>query len=132
MIAPRRFWTLLAVVVACTMLALWVWNLLLPASEGISWFTLICVAIFVMINVLAYYAGRHAAWSTSRYRFIHFTMLLMMLKMAVCIVMVVVHMQVNAPESRLFVLPFFTIYLIFTAAELYVLDKIARTKSPRS
>jgi hypothetical protein len=113
-------------VTAFTILSLFAWHTLLPQSAAKSQFTLWCVTAFVIINVLAYYTGRRATNSKSNYRFIQLMMMLILMKMIVCVALVVAYVKISNPESKLFVLPFLTTYLIFTIFEIFVLQKIAR------
>jgi len=126
MITPRKFWLLLLLVIAGTIISLFLWHIFLPATEARSPFTFWCVLVFVLINVLAYYAGRRATNSKSMYRFVHLILILIIFKMLICVVLVVAHLKINHPESKLFVLPFLSTYLIFTLFEIFVLEKLAR------
>ena len=132
MIASPRFWFLLVLIVVGVMFSLFLWDYFLPESSGLSAFTLVCVATFVLINIIAYFAGKRAVLSSSKFRFIQLMMILIMLKMLICVVLVVAHVRINNPSSKLFVLPFLTIYLIFTLFEIYVLEKTARHKPSTS
>ncbi len=132
MIAPRRFWLLLLIVTVVTVLLLALLDKFLPASESLSRFTVWCVLAFICINVVAYYVGRRAVRSKSRFRFIQAMMMLILLKMMICIGLVVLHVEINHPVSKLFVVPFLMIYLIFTLFEIFVLERMARTHTPSS
>jgi hypothetical protein len=127
MIAPRRFWFLLALIIVGTIGILFLCDTLLPESDALSQFTLVCVGTFTLINILAYTAAKRAVRSKSKYRFIQLIMVLILCKMIICIGLVVAHVKINNPDSKLFVLPFLLIYLIFTFFEIYVLEKLART-----
>jgi hypothetical protein len=59
-------------------------------------------------------------------------MILILVKMFVCIGLVVAYVKISSPDSKLFVLPFLTIYLIYTIFEIFVLQKIARYKAEPS
>lgn len=128
MVTPQRFWILLLLTTAITVLSLWLWDNFLPSTEALTRFPFLCVGVFALINVAAFYLGVKSVHSKSKYRFIHLTMFLIMVKMLICFGLVVIYVQVNHPGSKLFVLPFLTSYLIFTCFEIYVLEKIARTK----
>ena len=132
MIAPGRFWILLALIAAGTLVSLVVWNTFLPESSAISQFTFLCISAFILINILAYYSGKRAIHSKSKFRFVQLMMMLILFKMMICVALVAAHMKINHPESKLFVLPFLTIYLIFTLFEIYVLERLARTNTPSS
>jgi hypothetical protein len=123
---------MLLLVTAFTICALFAWHIFLPESAAKSRFTLWCVITFVVINILAYYSGLRAATSKSNYRFIQLMMILILVKMFVCIGLVVAYVKISSPDSKLFVLPFLTIYLIYTIFEIFVLQKIARYKAEPS
>ncbi len=57
-------------------------------------------------------------------------MVLIFIKMLVCFSLVVVYVKIAEPATNHFVLPFFTIYIIFTVFEVAVLDRQARIKPP--
>jgi hypothetical protein len=126
MIAPRKFWWLLFLITVCAVVTLPVWHALIPGTDALSPFTWICIGVFAMINVVAYFLGVRSIRSKSKYRFVHLTMALIVVKMIICIVLVVAHVELNMPGSKLFVLPFLSTYLIFTLFEIFVLEKIAR------
>jgi hypothetical protein len=56
-------------------------------------------------------------------------MMIIIVKMLVCVLIVAVYLKIVAPESKLFVLPFLVIYLIFTIFEVIVLERIARAET---
>ena len=132
MMAPQRFWLLLGILIAGTIGALFIWQHFLPASSALSQFTLWCVITFTLINILAFYAGRRAVRSKSKFRFVQLMMILILFKMMICIALVVAHVKLNHPESKLFVLPFLTIYLIFTLFEIYFLEQLASSNTSPS
>lgn len=129
---PPRFWISLIVLVAGAIVSLLIWNTFLPESSALSQFTFWCIGVFTFINILAYYAGKRAVYSKSKYRFVQLIMILILFKMMICVALVVAHVKINHPDSKLFVLPFLTIYLIFTLFEIYVLEKLARTNTADS
>lgn len=132
MIAPRTFWKYLLLIILVTLGALLLWDVFLPKSEAFSTFTIICMVTFTAINILAYFAAIRAVNSKSKYRFVQLMMMLILFKMMICVGLVVAHVKINQPDTKLFVLPFLTIYLIFTLFEIYVLEKLARTNHPTS
>ncbi len=99
-----------------------------PKLDALSPFTIVSIGVFSAIVGLAYVLGTRIARSASRGRFVQLVMMLVVVKMMICILLVVFHVKLNEPESKLFVLPFLLIYLIFTIFEVYVLEKLARIK----
>lgn len=126
--ATRRFWLLLSGTICVVLGGLWVLDVCIPATQGISPFTLICTAVFTAINVVAYFLGKRAAMSASPFRFVHLMMVLIILKMLICVLLVVLYMRIGQPATKLFVVPFLWIYLVFTIFEIFVLEKLARLK----
>jgi predicted ferric reductase len=126
--ATRRFWLLLSGTICVALGGLWLLDAYLPATQGISPFTLICIGVFIAINVVAFLLGKRAALSSSPFRFVHLIMALIILKMMICILLVVVYMRIGEPVTKLFVVPFLWIYIVFTIFEIIVLEKLARMK----
>ena len=126
--SAQKFWLFLGAVSVMAWCLLVLWDYWLPDSEALSPFSAWCVVVFVCINILAFFAARSAVQSPSKYRFIHLIMGMILLKMLICVGLIVAHVKVNHPESKLFVLPFLTTYLIFTVFEVYMLEKIARSQ----
>lgn len=122
----NTFWKLLGVTVLITMLFLLLLDFLLPETDAISQFTMICMGVFVMINVLAFFLGTGAAKSENKYRFIHLMMILILVKMMICVALVLVYVRIGQPATKLFVIPFLSIYVFFTVFEIYILQKVAR------
>ncbi len=48
--------------------------------------------------------------------------------MFISVAIVVVHVRLEQPENKLFVIPFLAIYLIFTIFEIYILDRVGKAK----
>lgn len=121
-----NFWKLLGgtilIATGCLLLLDWA----LPESDAISQFTMICMGVFVAINVLAFFLGTGAAKSDNKYRFIHLMMILILAKMMICVALVLIYVRMGQPATKLFVIPFLTIYVVFTVFEIYVLQKVAR------
>ena len=101
---------------------------LAPQLQAVSMFTMLCIGVFSAIVGLAYILGARTAQSEARGRFVQLVMFLIVIKMLICVLLVVLHVKLNTPENKLFVIPFLMIYLIFTIFEVYVLERLARLK----
>lgn len=121
-----RFWIYLAAVAVGTVIILALLHWILPASDALSPFTMTTTGVFVAIVGLAYVLGDRAAKSSNRYNFVRLVMMLIFVKMMVCVLLVVIHVKTANPESKLFVVPFLMIYLIFTTFEVITMEKLAR------
>jgi len=122
------FWKGLTAVIALSLATLWVMHALLPDIDAWGAFSLWTIAVFTAIVIGAFYLGQMAVRSESKARFIQLVMMIIFVKMMVCILLVGIYIKIEAPDSRLFVVPFLAIYLIFTIFEVIVLERIARTK----
>jgi hypothetical protein len=89
--------------------------------QFLSWFSLV---IFVGISVAAYIFGLKTANSRNKGDFINLIIILIAAKMLICLFTVWLYQIFVEPESKLFVIPFFIIYLIFTSFEMYILIRL--------
>lgn len=97
-----------------------------PESMAMSGFMILSLVVFTVINIIAYYLGIRAALSSNKSRFIQLIMVLIVVKMFIAVAMVVGYVKMGQPASKLFVLPFLILYVIFTIFEVWILLKIAR------
>lgn len=123
------FWKGLAGIILLTAAVLWGLDLLVPASDALGVLSLISTTIFIAILIGAYYFGQMAIRSASKSRFIQLVMMIIVIKMLVCVLIIAVYVQLVVPDTKLFVIPFLLIYLIFTIFEVIVLERIARTET---
>ena len=84
------------------------------------------IALFVLICIAAFVLGKRAVKSTNKYQFIQVLIMIIMGKMFLSIGVILVYMKLMNPDNKAFVLPFLLIYLIYTAFEVFFLEKIAR------
>lgn len=96
----------------------------LQAYLGFSWWSL---AFFVMVSLITYFVGYRAIHHKSKFAFINASLGLTFFKMLLCVVFVGVYIQINNPPSRLFILPFLGIYVVYTIFETYFMMKIGKT-----
>ena len=83
-----------------------------------------------MIVILAYVLGKWAAMRESKYVFVGMTILFIFVKMFVGVALVIHYVDTEAPDDKLFVIPFLVNYLMFTIFEIYVLDKLGHIRVP--
>jgi hypothetical protein len=80
----------------------------------LAWIALI---FFIFFSLLSFILALNTAKSPKKERFITLIMGLTLLKMFFAFAMVAVYVKARHPDSRLFAIPFFGIYLIFTIFE---------------
>lgn len=123
----KTFWTQLFYSTALAMiLGIGINYFLGDAGE---WGILIAsVCLFVVMSIVVYYAGQAALKSGSPYSFIRLIIVNVFAKIVICFAMVAIYFKVCQPESKLFILPFLTTYLIFMVFETYFLSIQSKTK----
>jgi len=89
--------------------------------QFLSWLSLV---VFVGISVSAYIFGLKAANSRNKSDFINLIIILIAAKMLICLFLVWLYKIFVEPESKLFVIPFFIIYMIFTSFEMKILVRL--------
>jgi biotin transporter BioY len=98
----------------------------IPAIQSHAGFSYMTTGMFVLFCVIAFILSKKAVKSANKYRFIHILLMIIMGKMFLSLVMVLAYVKLFNPTDKLFVIPFFLIYLVFTAFEIYFLEKVAK------
>ena len=120
-----RFLLYLGIVSACTALGLFLLNLL-PGFQVHAAFAWGTFAFFVLFTLLAFWYGNMAARSTNKHQFTNAFMGLTMIKMLFSLMIVVGYFFLAKPADKLFIVPFFGIYLIYTVFETALLMNLGR------
>lgn len=129
MLTHQRFWRYLAGVVVLTSLLV----AGLHATDRLApyWaFSASSILLFTLLGVGAFYAGKYAARSPNKHLFTNLIMGFTLLKMMIGGGLVIGYQMLFRPQDKIFVLPFFLIYLIFTAFEMVVMIQQARQTAP--
>jgi hypothetical protein len=92
----------------------------------------ISILFFVFFSIVTYKLGKQAAESTNKFAFTNLTLVFLFGKLLLSVVIIVVYKELAAPESNLFVLPFFLVYLCYTAFETYFMMRLAKINSNKS
>ncbi|MEL6718170.1 MAG: hypothetical protein AAFP82_05595 [Bacteroidota bacterium] len=92
---------------------------------SISW---ISALVFTFINVSMYFAGYSTAGSRNKGKFISIFMGFTLLKMLLAVCIILLYIQHYNPSTNLFVFPFFLLYLIYTAFEIWFMMKLGKTE----
>jgi hypothetical protein len=126
---PRQFFTQLAAVAALAAAALVALHQA-PAFAGHEWFSWGGWGAFILLVALSFYAGRRSALSANKNDFTNLVIGLSMGKMMAAAMGVILYAKVVQPQSKLFIVPFFIVYAIFTVYETIVLTKLGRITPP--
>ncbi len=92
----------------------------------LSWMTLI---FFIFLSIVIFYLGKNASKSKNQFLFMNIIVMNMFVKMLLSFAIILMYVQLKEPENKLFVVPFFIIYFIFTAFETYFMTKQSKVKS---
>lgn len=83
------------------------------------------MAMFFVLSIALFIFLKFALHSTNKQLFISVTLTNMLVKMIFSIALLVMYKEINQPQDGKFILPFLTIYLIFTIFETWFMVKMA-------
>ena len=95
------------------------------AFSDFSWISL---TFFILLTLAMYGVGYFTAQSTSTTAFTGTILGFTFAKMALSLVVVVAYHKLAQPTSKIFVIPFFIVYLIYTAFETYFMSLLGKQK----
>lgn len=116
--------TLLTLLVALFLLLLYQ----LPALYTYANFSWLSLGFFVLLSIVTYFIGYRAVLQKNKFAFINAALGITFIKMLLCVVIVGTYIKIVNPPSRLFILPFLGIYVIYTIFETYFMMKIGKKK----
>lgn len=126
-----RFYTLLAIFTAVAAAAAVVAHLLLSIGYAVP-LTVGSILMFVAICAGMFYVGKRTAGSENKFMFTNAFMGITMFKLFLCGGLIAAYAFLGAPENKLFVVPFFLSYLIYTVLEIIFLVKLAGNTSVKA
>ena len=91
----------------------------------LSWSSL---AFFILLSILMYFIGKRNALSENKNDFTNVVLGFTMGKMFISAILIYLYIQLVEPEGKLFILPFFGIYLFYTVFETYFMMRLGKTK----
>ncbi|MFN7119239.1 MAG: hypothetical protein ACK4TA_20740, partial [Saprospiraceae bacterium] len=100
----------------------------LPSLQAYLHFSWWSLAFFVFFCILTYLIAYRAVHRKNKFAFINAALVLTFIKMLLCVVVVGAYIKLANPPSRLFILPFLGIYVVYTIFETYFMMKIGKTK----
>lgn len=126
MISDKQFWLGLAGTVGLSSVAAAALHLV-PRLTPYWSFSLVTILLFMVLSIVAFYLGKRAAKSTNKHLFTSVIMGFTLLKMMLSGATVFLYHLLAEPADKIFVLPFFLFYLLFTSFEAFVMIKQARS-----
>ena len=89
---------------------------------------LISWIFFAILTFLMFFLGKKAAASKNRHNFTSLVLGITAMKMFLSVAIVLVYFSLVRPTSRVFVLPFLLVYVIYTIYETYMLMILSKEK----
>lgn len=121
----RGFYSQLGLLSLATILILFCLHLnsALRPFQNLSWFS---CGFFILLSIVMYYFAAKATTSDNKNTFTNVSIGFMMVKMMFSILIILAYSKLMKPESKLFLIPFFLIYLLFTIFETYFMLKLGK------
>lgn len=91
----------------------------------LSW---VSIGFFCLVSIMMYYTGKNAIRSSNKFAFTNLVMVYTMVKMFLAILIVMAYGKIVQPSTKLFILPFFGVYLFYTIFETYFMMKLSKTR----
>ena len=120
-----RFLLLLGGVTLLALAGLFLSHWLLPIGYALP-FSIVTLLLFLLLCTVIFFLGRRSAGATNRMLFSNVFLAATIAKMFLCGMLVVGYVILGEPESKLFIIPFFWLYLVYTGFEVYFLMKLSR------
>ena len=126
--SEKYFYLQLAAVTLLAAAAVYLINTLpqLQAHQLVGWISL---GLFFFITILMFLFGKQAALSDNKHTFTNVFLGFTTGKIFLIVLFVFGYSRVTEPETKFFILPFFSMYLIYTIFETYVMMKLGRIKN---
>ncbi len=84
---------------------------------------------FILLSITMFYLGKQALKKENKYTFTNAILGFTMFKLFISVIAIVIYFLLAKPESKLFIIPFFTIYFAYTAFETYFMMKISKVNT---
>ena len=104
------------------------WGLLqVPSLQPYQLLGWVSLGGFVLLSVLMYLIGDNAAKSSNKNHFTNVVLGFTGAKMMLALMIVFAFLKLAEPSDKLFIIPFFAVYFIFTGFETYLMMKLGKT-----
>jgi len=124
----KTFLIILALLFTLTALGLIVAQHIWPVLQKYATLSWIGLAFFTALTLATFYLGKMTAQSPNLMAFTNMSIGLIFGKMILSMLIVFAYAQETKPQDKIFLVPFFSIYLIFTICETWILLKLSSPK----
>ncbi len=121
----KQFYTKLGAVTLFSSLLVFLlnFNVLIQNAQVLSWAT---ISFFVILSVGIFVMGSIIAKQKNKNTFTSVILFVMITKMFLCILLVAIYSKVQKPTDNYFLIPFFSIYLIYTIFEVHLMTRLGK------
>lgn len=95
----------------------------------LGWLSLL---FFIALCIFMFFTGRRAALSQNKNAFTNAFLVFLMLKLFLCGGILIGYLKLTGPDTKLFVLPFFGLYIIYTTFEVFFLIKLGKLQQAKT
>lgn len=124
----NRFFALLGFFTLAAVVGALACHYLLPIDYA-KWLTGGTILLFISFCLVLFYLGKRTARAENKFLFTNVFMGVTMVKLFLCVGLIAAYALLGSPANKLFVIPFFLSYTIYTALEITFLMKLARETS---
>jgi hypothetical protein len=121
------FFLQLAVLTLAAATGLW-FLLSLPSFQPFAVFSWCSLCLFFLLTIAMYFSGYSAAKSNNKNDFTTVAIGFSGGKIFLSAILILIFTELAKPESKLFILPFFGIYVLYTIFEVYFMMRLGRLK----
>jgi hypothetical protein len=97
----------------------------LSRYSSLSWISLI---LFSAFSLFFYFGGKKTINSQDIHLFSKFFLSATVIKMLTSLTVILLYIFIVKPKDKLFIIPFFLVYLLFTIFEVYFMSKVGSKK----
>lgn len=121
----NNFYVQLGIVTVFTAIILLLLNQI-QALQPYQLFSWLCLGFFVIFTFAMYFFGHQSAKSDNKNDFTNAVIGFMVGKMMFAGMIIVMYNKIVEPTSKIFILPFFVVYVIYTVFETYFMMKVGK------
>ena len=123
----KSFFTWLLLVSAGTAATLALLHFVAAPARPHLYFSVIAIALFALVCIGLFFAGKSAAQSKNKYAFTNLVSVSVFGKMILAMAALFLYQQSAKPENQWFVGIFLWCYVVYTAFEVWFMTKLAKS-----
>ena len=93
------------------------------AYSNVFWMSIV---FFFLLSIVMFFLGKKAAVSKNKYAFTNINIGFTGGKLFLSTILLVIYYKIASPEDNFFIVPFFIVYLVYTAFETNFMLKLSR------